>query len=536
MGTDQDTENDMDKIFNIIAAIRGKKKRPDRDFICREAESLHGLNKEMVSDALDEMVRADLLYIKESYFKNETEADNGPVREKLSKLKSLSLKSNHGVKQASDELDASSARATINRDPPSPKFDNSMAPFWLDTTIFQTASQLSKSVADLNQLLSKEREKCHRLMLENIDLQSKLRHDGNLQDRSHDTSDNQADNRNGPIIVYENTKQTTNGNRSPNNNRNTRKAKNRRQRRMKSSVLNSATSSCEQVNNSVNSVNPEVQIKINYNEEASTSPVSAPNVSVSDVSGIVNAAEASQIPEVAAISSVRKRCDQNVNKDAVEDAVSTIPPDSVTPSSSSNALNEQLPSGNDTGDVKHCYKTQNRSQSRSKRTAVIMGDSLVKNINGWELKEKCGIQGMNIFVKNFNGATIRDMHSYAQPSIERKPNLILLHSGTNDLSLKIDGKEKTEVQIAEEIIDLAKSISDNGIEVVISGLITRGDRYESRRKRVNFVLQDLCSQNDFAFLEHNNIHANQHLNRSLIHLNRHGDNILTNNLLRALNF
>ena len=58
--------------------------------------------------------------------------------------------------------------------------------------------------------------------------------------------------------------------------------------------------------------------------------------------------------------------------------------------------NEQLPSGNDTGDVKHRYKTQNPSQSRSKRTAVIMGDSLVNNINGWELKEKCGNQGMNI--------------------------------------------------------------------------------------------------------------------------------------------
>ena len=38
-------------------------------------------------------------------------------------------------------------------------------------------------------------------MLENIDLQSKLRHDGNLQDRSHDTSENQADNRNGRTIV-----------------------------------------------------------------------------------------------------------------------------------------------------------------------------------------------------------------------------------------------------------------------------------------------------------------------------------------------
>lgn len=81
------------------------------------------------------------------------------------------------------------------------------------------------------------------------------------------------------------------------------------------------------------------------------------------------------------------------------------------------------------------------------------------------------------------------------------------------------------MKIAEEIIDLAKSISDKGIEVFISGLITRGDKYEAKRKRVNFVLQDLCAQNDIAFLEHNNIHAN-----------RHGDNILGNNLLRGLSF
>ena len=85
-----------------------------------------------------------------------------------------------------------------------------------------------------------------------------------------------------------------------------------------------------------------------------------------------------------------------------------------------------------------------------------MGDSLIKNIHGWELKEKCGNRGTNIFVKKFSGATTRDMYSYAQPSIERKPNLILLHSGRNDLPLKTDRKEKTEVQIAEEIIDLAK--------------------------------------------------------------------------------
>lgn len=530
MDTDQETDNDMDKIFDIIAAIRGKKKRPDRDFICREAESLHGLNKVMVSSALDEMVRADLLYIKESYFTNETEADSEPVREKLSKLKSSALKSKQGVKQASDELDASSARATTTSGPSSPDFDNSMAPFWLDTTIFQTASQLSKSVAELNQLLSKEREKCDRLMQENLDLRSRG-HDGNLQVRSHDTSDNKGDNRNGSSIVYERIEQTTNDNRIQNSNRNKRKAKNRRQRRMRSSVIISAnkdrSTTCEQVNNPVKSV---VQIEMENTAEASPATIAQ---TINSDGSIGNTAEASQISEVATTSSVKKKCHENINNDEV----TSITPDSAASNSSSNVIKEQpSASGYETGSVKRRTITQIPSQGRNKRTAVIMGDSLIKNINGWELKEKCGNHETNIFVKNFNGATTRDMYSYAQPSIERKPNLILLHTGTNDLSSKINGKEKTEVQIAEEIIDLAKSISDKGIEVVISGLITRGDRYESKRKRVNFVLQDLCSENDFAFLEHNNIHADQHLNRSLIHLNRHGDNILGNNLLRGLSF
>ena len=533
MDNDLDTDNDMDKIFNIITSIRGKKKRPDRDFICREAESLHGLNKEMVSSALDEMVRADLLYVKESYFTNETEVECEAVRDKLLKLKSSALKSKHSVKQSSDELDAPSARAAMNKGSSSPDFDYSMAPFWLDTTIFQTASQLSKSVANLNELLSKERDKCHRLMQENLDLQSKLRHDGNLQNRSRDTLENESDNRIGPSIVFESTKQTTNDNRSPNSNRNSRKAKNRRQRRMRSSMLNSAnkdkdrsTNSSEQVNNSEKS---KVQVEINTTAEALPSTTIAPTANCNASSD--NTPAASQSSEVATISSVKRKGNENVNNYAA----TPVNPDSVASDSSSNAINEQLsPSDSDTWKVIRRNKTQTPSQERNKRTAVIMGDSLIKNINGWELKEKCGNRGMNIFVKNFNGATTRNMYSYAQPSIERKPNLILLHSGTNDLSLKIDGKEKTEVQIAEEIINLAKSISDNGIEVIISGLITRGDRYESKRKKVNFVLQDLWSQNGLAFLEHSNIHANKHLNRSQIHLNQLGDNILGNNLLRAL--
>ena len=170
-----------------------------------------------------------------------------------------------------------------------------------------------------------------------------------------------------------------------------------------------------------------------------------------------------------------------------------------------------------------------------RRAAVIIGDSLVKNIKAWELKEKCDSSD-KVYVKCFNGATIKDMKSYIQPTIERKPNLIVLHTGTNDLSLKLNNEQKSELQIANEIFELAKSIKENGIEVVISGLLPRGDRLETNRKRVNLILADLCTENNYAFLEHPNIDPSKHLNSSKVHLNRMGDCAFENNLLRALNF
>ena len=88
----------------------------------------------------------------------------------------------------------------------------------------------------------------------------------------------------------------------------------------------------------------------------------------------------------------------------------------------------------------------------------------------------------NIYVKCFNGANIKDMHSYAKPIIERKPNLILFHIGTNYLAQRRNEDEKAADQIAQEIIELAKEMRVNDIEVVISGLVPQGGDLETKRK------------------------------------------------------
>ena len=168
--------------------------------------------------------------------------------------------------------------------------------------------------------------------------------------------------------------------------------------------------------------------------------------------------------------------------------------------------------------------SKSATHSSNKRTTVIFGDSLLKNVRGWELKKRCH-KNEQIYVKCFPGATTTDLKSYCIPSIEKDPECIVLHIGTNDLKSK-----KSEVDIAEEIVNLAKSVKNKDIEVKISGLVPRGDGLEARRSKVNPVLRDLCNENEIELIEHLNIDPEKHLNNSKIHLNRHGDLILENNL------
>ena len=58
-----------------------------------------------------------------------------------------------------------------------------------------------------------------------------------------------------------------------------------------------------------------------------------------------------------------------------------------------------------------------------------MGDSIVKDVKGWKSsKEKD-----KVVVKHFSGAKAKDMESYIIPTLEKNPEAIIIHSGTNDL-------------------------------------------------------------------------------------------------------
>ena len=69
-------ELSTDSVKDIIDHVRkNKRKRPDKDSICREAELRYGLDKDSVARMLDKLTLENKLYVKESYFVNESQGN-----------------------------------------------------------------------------------------------------------------------------------------------------------------------------------------------------------------------------------------------------------------------------------------------------------------------------------------------------------------------------------------------------------------------------------------------------------------------------
>ena len=133
------------------------------------------------------------------------------------------------------------------------------------------------------------------------------------------------------------------------------------------------------------------------------------------------------------------------------------------------------------------------------------------------------------FVKSFSGANTVGMKSYVIPSKEFENDLVILHSGTNDLR----GKNSAE-DIATDIIQLAKEMKTEKNEVMVSGIIPRNDKYNDKGMDVNKFLMSFCLTCKFHFIDNSNINKETHLNMSGLHLNAKGQYALGTNLLNSI--
>ena len=104
------------------------------------------------------------------------------------------------------------------------------------------------------------------------------------------------------------------------------------------------------------------------------------------------------------------------------------------------------------------------SRSKSNKAKIFdMGDSIVKDVKGWLLSRKLYVK-----VYSFSGTDTEDMFDYIKPLINRKPDEIIIHCGTNDLC-----SIKAPEEIVDNILKLRLVIVSYGIRCTVSNIVKR---------------------------------------------------------------
>ena len=170
-------------------------------------------------------------------------------------------------------------------------------------------------------------------------------------------------------------------------------------------------------------------------------------------------------------------------------------------------------------------KSQNKGSTNQKKT-LIVGDSIVKNIEGWRLNKR---MKFSVAVKSIPGTATKGVKHHIKGCLEdNSPDSIMLHVGTNNLK----NKESAE-SIANDIMDVAIFIRNEQTSVFVSGLSVRNDRLNDKGKNVNSLLKRRCDEEKICFVYNTNNNVGM-LNNSGLHLNERGTTRLVNNFCLSL--
>ena len=183
---------------------------------------------------------------------------------------------------------------------------------------------------------------------------------------------------------------------------------------------------------------------------------------------------------------------------------------------------------NDISNASNSTKTDENKKDQNRnnevKSVVIIGDSMIKHQNGWDMSQKVHKSECKVYVKSFPCAKTSCMKDHVKPSLRSPPNHFILHVGTNDLN-----SNQTSEVIAREIVDLATSLKNNQHGVSVSNIILRTDnsKLNAKRCKVNRILSQLCHERNIYLIDHSKKIKPNHLNKGKLHLNKNVSNILS---------
>ena len=118
-------------------------------------------------------------------------------------------------------------------------------------------------------------------------------------------------------------------------------------------------------------------------------------------------------------------------------------------------------------------------------------------------------------MRQFSGSNVSCMKDYVKLSIrENNTDHVIFHVGTNDVPTK-----KTPQVIVQSIVDLAKSVTNDNLQLTVSSIAPRNDQWSKEVFGVNKVLLNLCNDVNIPFISLSAIDAKGNLNKLHCNLN-----------------
>ena len=163
------------------------------------------------------------------------------------------------------------------------------------------------------------------------------------------------------------------------------------------------------------------------------------------------------------------------------------------------------------------------TKHRVKRIEIV-GDSMLGGINGWS---KPGV--FYTRVNSFGGATSADIVDMAEIALRREPDMLIVHSGTNDFGHGVQTKKELQ-----RVISKARGKNPD-IVIGISAICHRVDEkhLQPKIRDMNNQLKNFCQQQQVTLINHDDFDADC-LARKGLHPNENGNTSIKQDFDRTI--
>ena len=168
----------------------------------------------------------------------------------------------------------------------------------------------------------------------------------------------------------------------------------------------------------------------------------------------------------------------------------------------------------------------NNTNVIDRKNVFIVGDSLLNGINENGMKKL----NHNVKVRNHPGATTEDIIDHIKPILRKKTDLLIVHSGTNDLN----NEKVNTTECLENINRYIKKTSPN-TTLVVSKLIKRKDKpgIDKNLNDLNESIERSCKLMNVEMIGNDNI-MEGNLSTKKLHLNKSGNSKFAQNLIKFI--